>query len=253
MISLNLNDKIALAIILFSAAALLLLEVVKRKKPYANLRKVSAYQSIERMIHEAAEKGQRLVLGLGSDLADQNPSVTGVVGLPLLELIGRRSVFNDWPVEALSGDGTLACLSRMVLNGTYQDALASELFDSQNSLLAGVSPFGYLAGLLPEVNHPANAGIILSGNLRPEILLALDLAGRQNIPAIASSGLPTSAAALLISPALIALGEDHFAPGASLESNSAAASSLRVQDLLRIIIAAALVVGALLKLSGLLP
>ena len=144
---LSLNDLVAIGLCVLALLALGMNLLVHRKHPYIGLRKTSAVRSSEILSQAAAEQGKRLTIGLGLDVAD---SVTAMANLPMLAALTRRSIFTDQPVRATSGGGTLASLSQSVVRGTYQGAVAPELFKIDYALLAGLSPYAYLAGLLPQ-------------------------------------------------------------------------------------------------------
>jgi len=244
---LSLNDLVAIGLCVLALLALGMNLLVHRKHPYIGLRKTSAVRSSEILSQAAAEQGKRLTIGLGLDVAD---SVTAMASLPMLAALIRRSIFTDQPVRATSGGGTLASLSQSVVRGTYQGAVAPELFKPDYALLAGLSPYAYLAGLLLQAASRANAGIMLYGPHRPESLLAADIAERKGNPVIALTSDLSAQAVLLASSAQLSFGEDYFDGGASLEVNPSAAASLRAQDLLRIVITIGLIAGAVLRLLG---
>jgi len=247
MPTLSLNDLVAIGLCVLALLALGMNLLVHRKHPYIGLRKTSAVRSSEILSQAAAEQGKRLTIGLGLDVAD---SVTAMASLPMLAALIRRSIFTDQPVRATSGGGTLASLSQSVVRGTYQGAVAPELFKPDYALLAGLSPYAYLAGLLPQAASRANAGIMLYGPHRPESLLAADLAERKGNPVIALTSDLSAQAVLLASSAQLSFGEDYFDGGASLQVNSSAAAALQAQDLLRIVITIGLIAGAVLRLLG---
>ena len=244
---LSLNDLVAIGLCVLALLALGMNLLVHRKHPYIGLRKTSAVRSSEILSQAAAEQGKRLTIGLGLDVAD---SVTAMASLPMLAALIRRSIFTDQPVRATSGGGTLASLSQSVVRGTYQGAVAPELFKPDYALLAGLSPYAYLAGLLPQAASRANAGIMLYGPHRPESLLAADIAERKGNPVIALTSDLSAQAVLLASSAQLSFGEDYFDGGASLQVNSSAAAALQAQDLLRIVITIGLIAGAVLRLLG---
>lgn len=244
---LSLNDLVAIGLCVLALLALGMNLLVHRKHPYSGLRKTSAVRSSEILSQAAAEQGKRLTIGLGLDVAD---SVTAMANLPMLAALTRRSIFTDQPVRATSGGGTLASLSQSVVRGTYQGAVAPELFKPDYALLAGLSPYAYLAGLLPQAASRANAGIMLYGPHRPESLLAADIAKHKGNPVIALTSDLSAQAVLLASSAQLSFGEDYFDGGASLQVNSSAAAALRAQDLLRIVITIGLIAGAVLRLLG---
>ena len=247
MPTLSLNDLVAIGLCVLALLALGMNLLVHRKHPYIGLRKTSAVRSSEILSQAAAEQGKRLTIGLGLDVAD---SVTAMASLPMLAALIRRSIFTDQPVRATSGGGTLASLSQSVVRGTYQGAVAPELFKPDYALLAGLSPYAYLAGLLPQAASRANAGIMLYGPHRPESLLAADLAKHKGNPVIALTSDLSAQAVLLASSAQLSFGEDYFDGGASLQVNSSAAAALQAQDLLRIVITIGLIAGAVLRLLG---
>ena len=247
MPTLSLNDLVAIGLCVLALLALGMNLLMHRKHPYIGLRKTSAVRSSEILSQAAAEQGKRLTIGLGLDVAD---SVTAMASLPMLAALIRRSIFTDQPVRATSGGGTLASLSQSLVRGTYQGAVAPELFKPDYALLAGLSPYAYLAGLLPQAASRANAGIMLYGPHRPESLLAADLAERKGNPVIALTSDLSAQAVLLASSAQLSFGEDYFDGGASLQVNSSAAAALQAQDLLRIVITIGLIAGAVLRLLG---
>ena len=247
MPTLSLNDLVAIGLCVLALLALGMNLLVHRKHPYIGLRKTSAVRSSEILSQATAEQGKRLTIGLGLDVAD---SVTAMANLPMLAALTRRSIFTDQPVRATSGGGTLASLSQSVVRGTYQGAVAPELFKIDYALLAGLSPYAYLAGLLPQAASRANAGIMLYGPHRPESLLAADIAERKGNPVIALTSDLSAQAVLLASSAQLSFGEDYFDGGASLQVNSSAAAALQAQDLLRIVITIGLIAGAVLRLLG---
>lgn len=244
-------DLLALAIVTLALLSLAAALLISRKHPYRNLRKTEAFLDAERMMHQAAEKGLRLTIGLGFGQAIGAPSPANLAGLPILRLMSARSVFNDQPAEALAGGGALACLAQQVVRGSYQNAFAMELFKPDFGLLAGATPYACLAGLLPEVNYRANAGVFLIGSHRPETLLGASLAEQKNLPLVAGSDDLSAQAVFLLGNARLCLGEDVLHAGAALETDASAAAALRAQDWLRVLAALGLLAGAVLKLLGL--
>lgn len=247
MPALNLNDLIAIGLCALGLVLLLLNSLIHRSAPYTWLRKNPAMLKAESLSDAAAEQGQRLTFGLGTDLS---LSAQSLVSLPVWKYLSRRGLFNDQPDQAISGEGELACLSRMVLRGNYQDAVATELFRPDYALLGGLFPYAYLAGLLPEAASHVNAGLVLYGPHQAESLLAIDTAERKGVPVVALSDSLSAQAVFLTSSAELSLGEDFYDGGASLQANPAAAVAQRVQDILRILIAFGLIAGAVLKLMG---
>jgi len=139
------------------------------------------------------------------------------------------------------------------VHGAYETAMASELFRSDHSEMSGVNAFAWMAGMMPELARKDNAGLILSGVLRPEHILMADMAERNNLPLIAATGSLAAQAAFFASGSAVTLGEDYFLPSIGKVDQQTYQILAKTMNWLRVVLAIALIVAALLKLSGALP
>jgi len=242
------------ALIMIGAAVVLLafFWLLKRKNPYAGLRALAPFKALEKARLQAIEDGSRMVIMLGNNLLSQEISISGMGGMPILKKLADQAVLGDHAPIAMSGEGSLACLSQMILAGAYRDGLASELFSNDQSQFAGASPFAYLAACLAEGFDDNNSALVLAGHFKPEMVLLADLAGRGGLFCLADSDAPGAQALFYVSTMHTLIGEEFYAGGANLRTHPLQAASLRTQDVLRILISAALIVGVALKLMGIL-
>ena len=253
MTPITMNDLAALAIVLVAVVALMVNLLTQRRRSDLGLKIMPASSAISAFQHEAAEKGTRLTFGLGDGFSSHAVSASGFLGLSVWRDSAARAVFNDQLSQAVSGSGTLTTISQMVLRGVYQGAVAVELFRPEQVLLGGVTDAASVAGLLPEVNHPANSAVVLIGNFAPLAGLATNLAGRKQLPIIAMADTLTAQATFFVTTPFNSLGEDYYGAEVSLSRQTNAFAQLRAQDWLRIAAILALLVGALLKLTGVMP
>lgn len=253
MIALSLNDITAVVIVALAILALFVGWLISRSKARSEMRAIEAVSAVEAFQHEAAEKGKRLLFGLGEGLTSQAASVNALAGLDMWREASARAVFNDQPTQAVLGEGSLALLSQMVLRGVYRDAVAVELFKTEQAQLGGLGAAAGVAGLLPEVNQTSNAAVILVGNHSPMALLAANLASRKSLPLAAISDTLTAQSVFLISALMSTQGEDYFAAQTVFKTGQKAGAQLRALDILRALTVLALLVGAVLKLTGVLP
>jgi hypothetical protein len=253
MSSLSLNDLIAVGIIGL-AIVVMALSWLTNRKPHSELYgNVAAYDAIEALMHRSSEEGEALLIGMGEGFSGQNPGLGDSVGLLIDQIVLSRSVFNDQPTRSFSGDGALACISQLVVHGAYENAMASELFRSEHSELSGVSAFAWMAGLMPELARKDNAGLILSGTMRPEHILIADLADRKDLPLVVATGSLAAQAAFFASSSVFTLGEDYYLPSIGKVNQRAYQNQAKTMNWLRVILAITLIAAALLKLSGVLP
>jgi hypothetical protein len=250
---LTLSDLVALVIVVLAVLALLVNLVIQRKRTSSGFKIVPAITAIPAFQHEAAEKGKRLTFGLGDGFSNRSVSLSSLVGLSVWHDTSARAVFNDQPTQAVSGNGALTMISQMVLRGVYQDAVAVELFRPEQVLLGGVSEAASVAGLLPEVNRADNSAVVMIGSFTPLAGLAVNLAASKHLPTVAMADTLSAQATFFITTPLATLGEDFYGAELSLSRQPGASAQLRAQDWLRAAAIIALLIGALLKLTGVVP
>ena len=90
------------------------------------------------------------------------------------------------------------------------------------------------------------------GNFGVEAALLTDAAERQSTFMLAGSDNLTAQAVIYASAQEPLIGEEVFAAGAYVESNHMHTASLTVQDILRWLVIAAILIGSLLTLAGVL-
>ena len=250
--ALTINDQLALALGILGLLFLLINLLLLKKNQPKHIPEPTK-QAVEHLLHVSSEEGKRLVVGLGHALTNASFDLAGASGLSLQRALLKRSLFNDHPLQSYSGDGVLACLSRMVVHGAYRGALASELFSGSLSQLSGTSPLAYTASLTNHIPDASNAGLLLTGQMSPVVLLALDQADRCSIPSISAITSLSGQAAGFIGNSVNLMGEDVFNAAGRLDQHKSSLASLSAQDWLRVAISIGLLLGAILKMGGVLP
>ena len=252
LFTLSLNDQLALALGVLGLLFLLINHLLLRKNKPKHIPEPGK-EAVAHLLHVSSEEGKRLVVGLGHSLTTSNFDLAGTSGLSLQRALLKRSLFNDHPLQSFSGDGVLACLSRMVVHGAYRGALASELFSGSLSQLSGTSPLAYTASLTNQIPDASNAGLLLTGQMSPVVLLALDQSDRHSLPSISALASLSGQAAGFFGNSVNLIGEDVFNAAGKLDQRKSSLASLSAQDWLRIAITIGLLLGAMLKMGGVLP
>ena len=252
LFTLSLNDQLALALGILGLLFLLINLLLLRKNKPKHIPEPGK-EAVAHLLHVSSEEGKRLVVGLGHGLTNASFDLAGASGLSLQRALLKRSLFNDHPLQSFSGDGVLACLSRMVVHGAYRGALASELFSGSLSQLSGTSPLAYTASLTNQIPDASNAGLLLTGQMSPVVLLALDQSDRHSLPSISALASLSGQAAGFFGNSVNLIGEDVFNAAGKLDQRKSSLGSLSAQDWLRIAISIGLLLGAILKMGGVLP
>jgi hypothetical protein len=248
---------IGLGLVLLSAALLLFFtlqrgsrERGRRAGSRVALRPILALQRLRRAIGLAVEDGSRLHVSIGRASIVSPNNASALVGLSTLERVGMLSSVSDRPPVSTSGDGTLALLSQDTLRAAYRIGNNPEQYDTLQARLTGPTSFSYVAGALPVVQDERVSTNILIGNFGPEIALLVDAAEREGAFTLAASDALAAQAVLYASASEPLIGEELFAVPAYLQAAPIHQASLRVQDVLRWLVVAALVVGSILSFLG---
>lgn len=216
------------------------------------LREIPAFQRLKRAIGLAVESGQRLHISLGYGGVVGSRSAAGLVGLSILQRITRAASISDKPPVATSGEAALAILSQDVVRASYREVNAEERYDPTSGQLTGLTPVSFAAGALPVIYDQQVSVNMLLGSFGGEVGLLADAAERTNSLTIGGSDNLPAQAVLFASMKEPLVGEELFAGGAYLQVNPLHASSLIAQDILRWLVIGVIIMGAAMKLVGVL-
>jgi hypothetical protein len=241
---------LAFGILLLSAALMLILPALRRKKTPA-FRDIPAYSRLRRAIGRVVEDGTRLHVSIGHGALTTAQSASAFAGLTLLRRLAELTSAGDQPPIVTSGDTTLAILSQDTLK-TASQAAAMGAYDQNAGRLTGLTPFSYAAGAMSEIRDENISANVLMGSFGVEAALLTDAAERANTFTLAASDNLATQAVLYASAQEPLIGEELYAAGAYVDAGPMHVSSLAVQDILRWLAILAILVGALLKLFGLI-
>ncbi|MGE5071862.1 MAG: DUF6754 domain-containing protein [Anaerolineae bacterium] len=234
------------------AAGLLLLLVILQRRASPKLRPVAALNRLYRAIGLSVEDGTRLLIHLGNTSLLTGNAGAPLAGLGLLRQLAERTSLSDQPPIAVAGEAPLALLAQDTLEAGYYEAGAGEFYQPTTARVAGLTPFSAAAGTLPMLRDENVSTAVFVGHFNAEAGLLADTAERENVLAIGASDDLAGQAVWFASAPETLIGEELFAASAYVGGTAAQIASLSVQDVLRWLIILALVIGAGLKLLGIL-
>lgn len=249
-----LGPLIGLALVLSAAGMMFFFSLPQRSQPKGQqrsgnrvvLRPIRAMQRLRRAIGLAVEDGSRLHISLGESSIISPTNASALAGLSTLERIGALSSVSDRPPVATSGDGTLAVLSQDTLRAAYRIANVPDQYNPAQARLTGPTPFSYAAGTLPVIYDERVSANIMIGNFGPEVALMAEAADRENEFTLAGSDSIAAQAVLYGMTREPLIGEELFAVPAYLNAGPIYKAGLRAQDILRWVVIAVLIGGAVL-------
>ncbi len=238
---------IALGLLLFTAILSVGVIFLRRKFPGA-FRPIAAYDRLNRAVGLAVESGTRLQISLGRGNLFSARGASALAGLAMLRRLSERTSLSDRPPVVTSGDASLAILSQDTLQSGYRAAAAEEQYRFSTGRLTGLTPFSYAAGTVPVTRDESVSTNIFLGDYGSESALIVDPAERENSTIIAASDNLSAQSIFFASAQDPLIGEELFAAGAYVGAGAAHDASLTVQDILRWLVIAGVLVGSLLKL-----
>jgi hypothetical protein len=242
------SDLLGLLIVLFCGSLIIVFVALGRSKPGRNLRDIPAYTRFRREVGLAVEAGKRLHISLGRGAFTGLQSGSAYAGLTMLERCARAASISDCPPVATSADPVLMFLSQDTMRSTYRAMGAEGRYDATNGRLVGLTPLAYAAGAMPLIRDEQVSANILAGHFGGEIALLTDAAERSGGLTVAGSDSLPGQAVLFASAEEPLIGEELYAGGAYLGAGPMHTASLRMQDALRWILIAIILLGAIAKL-----
>jgi hypothetical protein len=221
-----------------------------RNHPARHLRPIKAFTKLRRAVGLAVEAGTRMHISLGRGNITGMEAVSGFVGLNVQERVARAASVSDRPPIATSGNGALGILSRDTFSGVYRSLRTDGRFDPTLGHVVGLTPFSYAAGTLPIIHDEHVTANVLMGHFGAEIALINEAAERSGSLVIAGTDNIAAQAAIYAIAQEPLIGEELYASGAYLGAGPLYESSLRTQDILRMLLIALILLAVILRFFG---
>jgi len=229
---------------------MLALAILSRTRPVRQFREIPAFTRLRHTIGLAVEAGNRLHLSIGRGNLIGPQSAVAFVGLTVLDRIARSTMVSDRPPVVTSGEGAITVLSQDSLRGAAR-AIGAQ-FDPLRGRLTGLTPFSYVAGALPVIYDEDVGANLFIGSFGSELALLNEAGERAGSLTLAGTDNLSGQAVLYATAEEPLIGEETYASGAYLGAGAMHIASLRTQDILRWVIISLILLGALLKLVGVL-
>ncbi len=237
----------ALLLVVLAFLLLLLLTARARAGRPAQYRPLPPFEQLSVRLGASAESGAPLHLSLGSGGLGGDRTLASLAALQVLEGLADAAVAYGRPPLVTAGDPTLVPVAQDLLRRAYRRQGTPERYDPTSVRLVAPQPVVYAAGAADVAAHERVAGNVALGAFREEVSLIAHAGERPSLPQIAAADQPQALGALYPADASLAIGEELYAGAAQLARFPRYLASLRVQDILRLLIVAVV----LLKVLGL--
>ena len=244
-----------IGLVIIGLAAILLTgtSILFNKSINYSTRRMPAVERLKSARIAALEQGAKSGIVLGNHLWAIPYHGLGLHPLTILPNLTGGETMMKGSQEIYGGDGSLVVFARQILSGKYLQGYSEGLANpDEHVFLPGPTPLTFTAGILPVLSMKQTRSLFLSGSFGPESLLWSE-AGLSNGAAVfAAAGSMTSQAVLYGAVRDILLGEEVYMLPGLLSPSSSNKGGWLTEDVLRIALILMLLLGAVLKLAGVL-
>jgi hypothetical protein len=217
------------------------------------VRRFQAVEQLKTSRVSALERGQKRGIFIGHHLWSRTYPGLGLGAVSALPAFIDMENKADGGQRVTTSDGGLLVLARQIAFGRYKGGFSQPLSEAISELsLPGTSPLSYTAGMLSELRSQPYGSLALLGNYGPEALLWAETLTDQNKGIFAAAGSLSSQAALFLNVRDLLIGEEVFALNGLIESRAEDEAAWLTEDILRVALILLIVVGAVLKMAGVL-
>lgn len=226
-----------------AVVVLLLLFTRRRRGRVLSLRPLSPYAMLKNQAGQAVESGSRMHVTLGRASLVSAASPTSLAALTVLDAVAKDGCANSTPPLATVGEGTLLPAAQGSLLQAYQNAQDTSGFEPGAALFLAndTDPFPYAGGVTSVIHQDNVSNTVAVGRFGPELALIAVAANRQKLDQVIGTDDPVALAVATAVSKNILVGEELLVAGAYLEGKDSQLASVQVQDILRVIIALALI------------
>lgn len=246
----NIQLNLAILIILITFLSLIIFIILDKKKLFL-IRKIEPLINFKKVFGFSIEQGKRMHICLGRAKIEQLPGASSIIALNVMKVFAQQSLLGDKPPIVSSGSGDLSILSQDIIKQSYRLNNAIDKFSLNRAYLTGTTPYSFIAGAMPILDQDV-ATQSLVGHFGAEVGILLDSGQRKNITNFSSSDSLMGQATMYAYSEEVLIGEELFAIPEQIETNVINRASLHTQDILRIIAIVGLILGAMLKMVGIL-
>ena len=238
-------------LIVFTAVFVLIFAILKRKE-VPSRREIPAFTQLNKALDQSVEDGTRVHVSLGKGKLVSQQGAAGLAGLSALNHLSKQIQSSDLPLISSSGEPGLSILSQDVLNSSGNEGLGQEENSFKQTRLTGLTDFSYAAGTIPLVSKNNISTNVLAGNFGVEAGLIIESVDRNDGITVAVSDDIPGQAVIYANTGDSMIGEELFAVSEYIHHTPLKAACLTAQDILRWALIICMLLGAVLKLGGVL-
>jgi len=225
---------ICLAIVLFS------IWWVKSGRKF-NIREIPGLKAVEEAVGRATEMGSSLLYtpGFGGDI--QRP--TTIASMNILSSVAEKTAEYDCRLIYPTHDPVIMAVAQEVVREGYIKAGYPDRYNAEDIFYISSSQFGYAAAVDGIISREKPASVFLLGTFEAESLILAETGNSIGAIQIAGTDSTIQLAFFIVACDYTLIGEELFAASGYLSQNKEILSSVKAQDIIKILIALFIIVA----------
>jgi hypothetical protein len=250
----SLANPVVMAVVIGTAALVLVLaEVIRRRHYRPTLRELPPYEFVTNQLGRVVESGGRVHISTGpTGIGGENTAIT-VAAVAAMREVASSATVSDKPPVVTTSDATTLPLMSDVLYRTYQRRSATARYERSSTRLVALDRVTLAGALTTLIWDDTVESNVLLGSFTEELALVTETGQRKRIGQTAGSDRIEGVAAAYPSTEHTLIGEELFvAPAYMNEPTDADLAGVITNDILRVVLIGAIIVGTVMTSLGVL-
>jgi hypothetical protein len=243
---------VSILIVLAMAGLILFLARQIKAGQEVHVRHIPALDRLPHLMSQAVESGQKIHVSLGTGGVTDATTATTLAGLAVLDHLAERGCGSGAPPLVTVADPMVLPAAQDSLRQAY--SRHGRPGDYRGTMVEMVAPQPTIYGLgaSTRLDRKETAANVMFGSFGPEALLLAEPGVQSGIPQVAGTDDPQAMAMLLAAADDSVIGEELYAVPAYLNRKPAHLASLQAQDLLRLGVAASVLIAGIVAIFDIL-
>ena len=225
------------------AVLIVLYTTLRRRSPdVSRMRPIAGLQALEEAVGRATEMARPILFtpGWGGDI--QRP--TTIASMNVLSHVAEIAARHDCPLIYPTHDPVIQSVAQEVIRESYARAGFPDRVADDRVTYVSSSQFGYAAAVDGLLSRLRPASVFLLGTFEAESLILAETGNAVGAIQIAGTDSTIQLAFFIVACDYTLIGEELFAASGYLSQDRSILASVRAQDILKLIIAAFVIVAA---------
>ena len=235
------RTNVLVVVVLYSAIVIFCIYYARRREMY--IRPIAGLEAVNDAIGRATEMGRPILYVSGlSGISD----IATIASMLILGHLAKRTAAYETPIIVPCNDPLVMTVEREIVHQAYIEAGKPDAYEPDSIYFITDSQFGYTAAVDGIMLREKPAAIFFMGYFYAEALILAETGNRTGAIQIAGTDADTQLPFFITACDYTLMGEELYAASAYLSRNPLLLAQLKGQDIGKVVLAAAILIGVTL-------